>query len=662
MPSTWSPKHWQTCRMLACRCIAPLGEPVVPDVYNHRAQASSSVDATTRSAAEPMLPSAMKSSHDRAEATESGGRPFEPARTRCSTSGTRLTAAATASTYSWVAHTTRAPQSARIVASSWAPSIVETGTATTPARNAPRTPPRSSTSSDITKTTRSSRRSPRPRNDAATSPLSTASSAYVRVRVPRTATRSPRPCSTCRSTSHAAALNSCAISDPLEVVVALATRPEPAQCTVRTGGVGPDEDPVLPGRESAEDLGLHGLGADEPVVGLHAGQRVRRQGGSLLQDDAQLVLEVDVIEGHRDQTELGYGQSIELFARPGPNRIEIIAVAPESGLQPGEIVAHREGAVVGGGDNDGGGRCVGTDVLIHALEHVLAVGSQGQLEQKADETAARFDDGKDAAAGDVQTLERPLVVVAYFRDVPVVGQVCELGVVGEHLIGVPHGAQHPAADLRLVGAQVKDQVIQPAGDGHRPVVHALGKHTGSAGGGSLRRAVHGDVDAAAGAIDLCRDAGLCRDRRLRRDRRLCGDRGVGDVIAAVLAGQRGQLDTPGTRRSLRRGGGLGGTPDDLALEGLALNSRVDQAPFHGRGAAVALGFGGEQVGTILADETLVDDAREDTGAGQHAEQRHLGQRDHRGTVVDQDDLVAGQGELVATACSSAVEGCDPRLT
>src|SRR5450631_2854276 len=497
MPSTWSPKHWQTCRMLACRCIAPLGEPVVPDVYNHRAQASSSVDATTRSAAEPMLPSAMKSSHDRAEATESGGRPLEPARTRCSTSGTRLTAAATASTYSWVAHTTRAPQSARIVASSWAPSIVETGTATTPARNAPRTPPRSSTSSDITKTTRSSRRSPRPRNDAATSPLSTASSAYVRVRVPRTATRSPRPCSTCRSTSHAAALNSCAISDPLEVVVALAARPEPVQCTVRAGGIGPQKDPVLPGREPAEDLGLHGLGADEPVVGLHTRQRVRRQRGALLQDDTQLVLEVDVIQGHGHQSSPKGGARVELFARPDPNCNKIVVVAPEPRLQPGEVVAHRESAVVGGRHDDRGGRGVRTDVLIHAVEHVLAVGGKGQLEQKTDETAPRLDDCEEAPAGDVETLERPLVVVTDLGDEPVVAQVGELGVVGEHLIGVARGAQHPDADLRLVGAQVQDQVIQRAGDGHRPVVDTLSKHRGRVGGRSLRRAVHGDVDTAA---------------------------------------------------------------------------------------------------------------------------------------------------------------------
>src|SRR5512132_83182 len=38
--------------------------------------------------------------------------------------------------------------------------------------------------------------------------------------------------------------------------------------------VGALEDPVLPGGQPAEDLGLHGLGAGEAEVRLHAGERV----------------------------------------------------------------------------------------------------------------------------------------------------------------------------------------------------------------------------------------------------------------------------------------------------------------------------------------------------------------------------------------------------
>src|SRR5690606_15914388 len=63
------------------------------------------------------------------------------------------------------------------------------------------------------------------------------------------------------------------------------------------GGVGAGEDPVLPGGQPAEDLGLQGLGAGEAQRGLHAGQRVGRERGALLAGDAQLVLEVDLVRG-----------------------------------------------------------------------------------------------------------------------------------------------------------------------------------------------------------------------------------------------------------------------------------------------------------------------------------------------------------------------------
>src|SRR5215467_2101156 len=71
--------------------------------------------------------------------------------------------------------------------------------------------------------------------------------------------------------------------------------------------VGAGEDPVLPGRQAAEDLGLERLGADEAQRLLHAGQRVRRQRRALLDRDAELVLEVDVVgRDRRDAERLGF--------------------------------------------------------------------------------------------------------------------------------------------------------------------------------------------------------------------------------------------------------------------------------------------------------------------------------------------------------------------
>src|SRR2546426_10271331 len=60
-------------------------------------------------------------------------------------------------------------------------------------------------------------------------------------------------------------------SNPLPIELRLAAGPEELQRAALADRVGPAEDPVLPGRESAEDFGLHRLGADEAQAGFHAG-------------------------------------------------------------------------------------------------------------------------------------------------------------------------------------------------------------------------------------------------------------------------------------------------------------------------------------------------------------------------------------------------------
>ena len=116
---------------------------------------------------------------------------------------------------------------------------------------------------------------------------------------------------------------------------------------------------------------------------------------------------------------------------------------------------------------------------------------------------------------------------------------------------------------------------------------------------------------------------------------------------------------------VRRPGGTGG-PGQGALahdvvEAAARGDGVDEAPVERLLALDALGPGGEDVGEVAAHVALVDDARQAAGAGQHGQQRHLGQRDGRRAVVDEDDLVAGQGQLVAAAGGRAVDGGDPDL-
>src|SRR6218665_4047706 len=59
--------------------------------------------------------------------------------------------------------------------------------------------------------------------------------------------------------------------------------------------IGAVENPVLPGREPAEDAGVHVFLAGKAQVGFQPGQRVGGHGGALFDGDTQLVVPVDVV-------------------------------------------------------------------------------------------------------------------------------------------------------------------------------------------------------------------------------------------------------------------------------------------------------------------------------------------------------------------------------
>jgi hypothetical protein len=64
---------------------------------------------------------------------------------------------------------------------------------------------------------------------------------------------------------------------------------------------------------------------------------------------------------------------------------------------------------------------------------------------------------------------------------------------------------------------------------------------------------------------------------------------------------------------------------------------------------------------IAAHLALVDHARQSAGAWQHRKQRHFRQRDCRGTVVGQEDVIGRQRQLIAAARRGAVDDGDKTL-
>ncbi len=112
---------------------------------------------------------------------------------------------------------------------------------------------------------------------------------------------------------------------------------------------------------------------------------------------------------------------------------------------------------------------------------------------------------------------------------------------------------------------------------------------------------------------------------------------------------------------VRPGGELAGAGDDRRLPGGGRHHLVDQPPLDRAAATHALLQGAEHVRPVAPDAALVGQPREATGAGQHGEQRHLGQRDRAAAVVHQHDVVRAEGELVAAAGARTVYRSQVRL-
>ena len=140
-------------------------------------------------------------------------------------------------------------------------------------------------------------------------------------------------------------------------------------------------------------------------------------------------------------------------------------------------------------------------------------------------------------------------------------------------------------------------------------------------------------------------------RRGRSRRSTCGY-SIASSLDRLL--QRRQRDALAVGRAVALRRELARALLHALAERLRLHDLVDEPPVLRLLAAHAFAGRAEDVGVVMAHMALVGQPRQAAGAGQHAEQRHLGQADRGGAVVDQDDLVAGRGELVAAAGAGAV--------
>ncbi len=134
------------------------------------------------------------------------------------------------------------------------------------------------------------------------------------------------------------------------------------------------------------------------------------------------------------------------------------------------------------------------------------------------------------------------------------------------------------------------------------------------------------------------------------------------VSSPSLALERCELDPIGGRRTICGHGHLQRPAPDRLIERGGGNQLVDQTPLQGALALDPLLDGAEHIGAITADVPLVDQTGQATSPGQDPEERDFGQRNRRRAVVDEHDVVGGQGELVATAGGISLQGREVSLT
>ncbi len=208
--------------------------------------------------------------------------------------------------------------------------------------------------------------------------------------------------------------------------------------------------------------------------------------------------------------------------------------------------------------------------------------------------------------------------------------------------GSPSVAQHDEADLRLVrrgdgGSRRRARATRRSPTRRR---RRGGSSSGSVGCGSARRA---DGRASPRAARGRSPSDDVRDTRTPVGAVARGRSGGSSMPVAVLRPIAPSPASSAARSATR------------ACEARARHDLVDELPLDRALAAHALGRRREEVGVVAPHAALVDDPREPARAGQHAEERDLGQRDRRRAVVDEQDLVAGERELVAAARGGAVQ-------
>jgi hypothetical protein len=253
-----------------------------------------------------------------------------------------------------------------------------------------------------------------------------------------------------------------------------------------------------------------------------------------------------------------------------------------------------------------------------------AIGGKRELEQAAGETAARFDEGEEAARRQIHPLQRALDEVNDLAHEPVIPMRKKNVVGSNHRRGIAARANDDRTDCRLIDPQMKQCRVELPEHAERPELIS---------GFDDRRRCSGEFPLWA--LD-CQAGDATRAIDLERD-------------ARIVQGVFGHREFQGTERdAAARGRPVGGRGEfrrplrDPILELRRRMDGIDEPPLHRSPALDALGNRAEYIREIAPHLALVHDAREPARSRQHCQERCLWKADGRIPVVHEQKLVARQ--------------------
>src|SRR5262249_54040895 len=141
------------------------------------------------------------------------------------------------------------------------------------------------------------------------------------------------------------------------------------------------EDPVLPRRQAAEDLGLHCLRPGEPQIRFHAGYRVGRKARALLEHHAHFVIPIEIFVGGGDETQLRGFLALDAKTDFALQSLDRLRFAQKTRLQARETITHPIKPEIRRPQRDR--RSLAVVALAGADQHQRAVGSEGKLGERA---------------------------------------------------------------------------------------------------------------------------------------------------------------------------------------------------------------------------------------------------------------------------------------